>query len=202
MIYLYGDSHANSSFKHLTIPHINHYQSSITMFRIGRDNIIINCNTNEHNIDSIICCIYGEVDCRCHIQRQIDLGKEEDHVIEELVSAYFITLHNNIRAHKKVIIVGVIPPTRRMDYEIVHGPIKHEFPFAGTDEARARYTKKVNNMINKLCIQYEYIYFNPYAYYEREDGTLDYKYADGIVHLGNNSFFLEQFIKLYHTIHT
>jgi len=41
MIYIYGDSHGGHSFKLLQLPHENHSQPSITMFRIGRDNKII-----------------------------------------------------------------------------------------------------------------------------------------------------------------
>ena len=200
MLYLYGDSHVRFSFKQLPIPHKNYHEPSITMFRIGRDNTIINFNSDEHNSNSIICIVYGEVDCRCHIQRQVDLGKEEDIVITELVERYFITLQNNIRANKRVIIVGVIPPMRRRAYEDIHGPILHEFPFVGTDDARVRYTRKINAMICQLCRQYGYIYFNPYERYENEDGTLQYEYSDQACHLGNNSYFLEEFIKLYHTI--
>lgn len=200
MLYIYGDSHAKFSFKNTMIPHINYHHPSITMFRIGRDNMIVNYNSHEHDTNNTICCVYGEIDCRCHIQRQIDIGKDEDEVIEDLVSSYFTTLYNSIRVYKQVIVTGVIPPTRQIDYEVVHGPIMHEFPFVGTDESRVRYTKKVNIMIDKLCNQYGYLYFNPYKYYERADGTLQYEYSDGTVHLGNNSFLLEQFVKLYDTI--
>ena len=42
-----------------------------------------------------------------------------------------------------------------------------------------------------------YIYFNPYSYYERPDGTLKSEFSDSNVHLGNNSVFLEQFMYLY-----
>ena len=200
MIYLYGDSHIPHSFKKLPVPHRNYYHGSITMFRIGRDNTIINFNSNEHDSNSIICIAYGEVDCRCHIQRQVDVGKEEDVVITDLVEKYFTTLQNNIRSHKKVIIVGVIPPVRRIDYESINGPVLHEFPFVGTDDARVRYTRKLNAMICQLCRQYEYIYFNPYEQYEKEDGTLQFEHSDNTCHLGNNAFFIEQFMKLYNTI--
>jgi len=37
------------------------------MFRIGRDNQIINFNNKEHDENSILWFAYGEVDCRCHI---------------------------------------------------------------------------------------------------------------------------------------
>ena len=197
MIYIYGDSHANHFFKNLKIPHVNHYQNSITMFRIGRDNKIVNFNNNHHDLSSIICLAYGEVDCRCHIQRQINLDRNEDEVIHELVDNYFKTIKNNVINYKKIIIVGVIPPTMQSDYESLHGPILHEFPFVGTDTERTRYTKKVNHRLEEKCIINNYTYFNPLAYYTRDDGTLKYELSDSVVHLGDNSFFLEKFVALY-----
>jgi hypothetical protein len=86
MIYFYGDSHCQYSFKGLNLEHKNFYQASVTMHRIGRDNTIINFNNNKLNSINVLC--YGEVDCRCHIGRQIDLGKKEDEIIQNLVSNY------------------------------------------------------------------------------------------------------------------
>lgn len=140
------------------------------------------------------------MDCRCHIQRQINLGFDEDSVINELVNSYFKTIKNNITNIEddiKIIIIGVIPPTKQDDYEIINGPVLHEFPFVGSDENRVRYTNKVNELLKELSIVNNYIYFNPYSYYEREDGTLKYELSNSIVHLGDNSFFLEKFIDLY-----
>lgn len=198
MIYIYGDSHAYFSFKNLKIDYNSLHCFSITMFRIGRDNIIINFNKDIIQKSDIIILSYGEIDCRCHIQRQINLGKNEDNVINELVNNYFQTIKNNIiNIDAKIIIVGVIPPTKQYDYEILHGPILHEFPFIGSDEDRVRYTNKVNKLLEELSIINNYIYFNPYYYYERPDGTLKHELSDSTVHLGNNSFFLEKFIDLY-----
>lgn len=70
------------------------------MYRIGRDNNIINYR-NEQTKDDIIILVYGEVDCRCHVQRQIDMGRNEDDIINELVHNYFITIKNNITKFKK-----------------------------------------------------------------------------------------------------
>jgi len=157
MLYIYGDSHARISFKNLKLPYRDCSESSITMFRIGRDNIIINFNKNEIKQNDVLVLVYGEVDCRCHIQRQINAGNAEDDIIKELVNNYFKTIKNNIGDDNlKIIIVGVIPPTKQIDYETLHGPIRHEFPFIGTDEARVRYTNKVNilleEMSNKITI--------------------------------------------------
>jgi hypothetical protein len=170
------------------------------MFRVGRDNSIVNFNNKEHDANSIICLVYGEVDCRCHIERQIILGRNEDEVIHELVDNYFKTLQNNIIVFKKVIVVGVMPPTKRSDYENLYGPIMDDFPFIGTDLDRVRYTMKVNKLIEHNCANRGYIYFNPFDYYTRSDGTLKYELSDLCVHLGNNSYFLQQFNELYLSI--
>jgi len=201
MIYLYGDSHAYFSFKNLKLDYVDLHNDSITMFRIGRDNIIINFNKDRIQKNDIIILLYGEVDCRCHIQRQINLGKNEDDIINELVSNYFTTIKNNTsNLDIKIIIVGIIPPTKRNDYEILHGSIMHEFPFIGSDECRVRYTNKMNKLLEEFSIINNYIYFNPYSYYERLDGTLKFELSDKNVHLGDNLFFLENFIELYNKV--
>ena len=201
MIYIYGDSHTVYSFKDLTLPSMNLSSVSVTMFRIGRDNIIINFNKDIIQNGDIIILSYGEIDCRCHIQRQINLGKHEDDIIDELVNNYIRTIQNNtIDMDVKIIIVGVITPTKQCDYEKIHGPILHDFPFIGSDEDRVRYTNKVNKLLQELSDHNNYIYFNPYYYYTRPDGTLKHELSDKTVHLGDNSFFLERFMDLYEKI--
>jgi hypothetical protein len=200
MIYIYGDSHAQFSFTGLTLPFVYRYEYSVTMHRIGRDNIIVNFNSNEHNENSILCFAYGEVDCRCHVQRQINAGRNEDEVIKELATNYFNTLKHNIKQHKYVVIVGVIPPTKRIDYESLHGPMTHAFPFVGTDADRVRYTAKLNELLEAGCKEHGYIYFNPYKPYTRDDGTLKYELSDKLVHVGDTSMVLTQFTDLYNTL--
>ena len=201
MIYIYGDSHACHCFRNLKLDHNNLHKNSVTMFRIGRDNMIINFNKNILQKGDIIILSYGEVDCRCNIQKQINLGINEDEIINKLVNNYFETIKNNTtNLNIKIIIVGVIPPTKQYDYDILHGPILHEFPFVGSDEDRVRFTDKVNKLLEELSISNNYIYFNPYSYYTREDGTLKHELSDSIVHIGDNSFFLKKFIELYSTL--
>jgi hypothetical protein len=201
MIYIYGDSHAGINFKNLKLDYTDLHYSSITMFRIGRDNIIINFNKDMLQNNDIIILSYGEIDCRCHIYKQIILGRNEDDIINELVVNYFNTIKNNILdIDAKIIIVGVIPPTKKNDYERINGPVLHEFPFLGSDEDRVRYTKKINKLLEEFSIINNYYYFNPYSYYERQDGTLKYELSDKLVHLGNNSYFLEKFIELYNKL--
>ena len=195
MIYIYGDSHARFSFTNLNLEHKDLHCPSITMFRVGRDNAIINFDSNQvFNENDVIVISYGEVDCRCHIQRQINTGREEDSVINELVEKYFQTITNALyNKNLRVIIVGVIAQTRQFDYEVLNGPITHEFPFVGTDEDRVRFTLKVNLKLEELANKNSYTYFNPYSYYTREDGTLKHELSDRTVHLGDTSHFLERF---------
>lgn len=197
MIFIYGDSHAYNSFKNLSIPHVFLHQNSVTMFRIGRDNMIVNYDKQHHNEDSIVCLVYGEVDCRCHVARQKYMGRNEDDIINELVYNYFNTIKNNISQYKKIVIVGVIPTTNQTEFEKVHGPITHEFPFVGSNDDRVHYTTKVNILLKEQCQKNDYIYFDPYYYYTSSDGTLKRELSDTVVHLGDNSFFLEKFIELY-----
>ena len=201
MIYIYGDSHAKKCFLNLILPFKDCHEQSITMHRIGRDNIIINCNPADHDDNSVICLLYGEVDCRCHIQRQIHLGKNEDDIIYELVVNYFNTIANNIQMCKKVIIVAIVPPTKQCEYEHIHGPIDHDFPFVGSDEDRVRFTNKMNRLLEHFCSKNDnYIFFDPYVYYKDKDGNLIFQMSDTYGHILQNAVFLEKFVELYETI--
>ena len=205
MIYIYGDSHANLSFKNLPLPHHKFYENSITMFRVGRDKSIMNFDKewimNDASDPSrriLISISYGEIDCRCHINRQINLQRDEDDIICELVNKYIDAIIDNTAGlDAKIVVVGVIPPTKRSDYEHLYGQITHEFPFLGSDQDRVRYTQKTNRLLEELSNKNNFIYFNPYLHYTRDDGTLKYELSDNTVHLGDNSHFLEKFVELY-----
>jgi hypothetical protein len=141
---------------------------------------------------------YGEIDCRIHISNQISLGRNEDDIISNLVTKYFTTLRNNITICKNIIIVGIIPTKRHVDFDKGFNTdnYKKEDWIRGSDEERVRYTKKMNTLIEEQCKVNNYIYFNPYKYYENDDGTLKYEFSDPSVHLKNNVFFLQEFQNL------
>lgn len=208
MIYIFGDSHANNSYRNMSINGIIIYDlhhPSITMHRIGRDGIIINFNEykNSYTNNDIFILCYGEIDCRCHIKKQINLGIDEEVIISELVNNYFHTIMGNISKNNKIIITAVIPPIRRESYEDIHGPITHEYPFVGTNEERLRFTHKINRLLEFNCEKlskqfgYSFHYFNPYSQYICEDGHLDYSKTDNNVHIGNNNVILEEFYIFY-----
>ena len=77
--------------------------------------------------------------------------------------------------------VSVIPPVTQSLFEEAYGPIKHDFPFVGSDEDRVRFRTKINALKEKLCLEYGYIYFNPYDFCTNPNGTLDS--SNGDVHI-------------------
>jgi hypothetical protein len=149
-------------------------------------------NEDDHDEESIICLSYGEIDCRCHIQRQIDGGRKEDDVIGELVDSYLTAIRNIVKFYRAIIIFAVVPPTQKVDYERRNGPITHKFPFLGADEDRVRFTKKVNDALEMGCEKYNYIFLNPYTSYRMDNGCLKYDLSDGHVHVLQNKEVLRE----------
>ena len=189
-LYIYGDSHGRESLRGIENS-VNKSQSSITMFRIGRDKLIINFSPSDLVDGDVFIFVYGEVDCRCHVGKQVQLGRSEDEVIVSLVRSYIETIHSTIPNSKKVVVLGVIPPVHQLEHEAIHGPITHEFPFVGTDEDRHRYTQRVNQELEKVCSEFGYQYVYPYGPYTDQYGFLIRKLSDNNCHIGPNEAILE-----------
>jgi hypothetical protein len=196
---IYGDSHAAVSLRNLQIEHRNLFQFSRTMYRIGRDNHIINFRPAHVSKDRIFCLSYGEVDVRGHIGKQVHYGRHHENVSKELVNAYFSTIKQNITEYKAIIIMAISPPTAAKDHEpcnihseVTGGPI----PFSGTDKDRVIYRICINKLLEEGCALNGYYYFDPYAPYTKEDGTLRYELSDKCIHVWQNSNILSEFQKL------
>ena len=85
MLYIYGDSHAYFSFNNLKLRHMQLFQYSVTMHRITRDNTIINFHNSHLGYQNIFCLVYGEIDVRCHIGKQCNLGRDELDICKTLI---------------------------------------------------------------------------------------------------------------------
>lgn len=194
MIHIYGDSHARSNFVNLKWPHHNHSQSSVTMFHVGFKRHIYGFVPEHLDQNNTFVFNYGEVDCRCHIERQRLLGREVHEIEQTLVNDYINMIKNTITQYKRIVIVAILNPMRRLEYETIHGPIDHEFPFVGDDGTRVTYTKQMNALLKTACETHGFIFFDPFGdYYCRDDGTLKFEISDTIVHVAKNLPILEQF---------
>ena len=196
MIYIFGDSHANFNMRGFTKEHINLYQNSITMHRIGRDNQIINFNSNMNDENNIFIFFYGEVDCRCHIHKQLELGRNLDEIIETLIDSYFRTINNNITNYNKIIIGSITPPVNKEWHESIHGPITHQFPILDTDNNRVKYTQLMNKKIEQYCLKYNYKYLDIYNNYSDNNGLLLINKSDNNCHILDNNDIHSKLIEL------
>jgi hypothetical protein len=197
---IYGDSHAILSFTGMKIPHRNLFEFGKTMYGIGRSNTIVNFDKNQLSPDRIFCFVYGEVDVRGHVGKQVVLGRNYVDICTELVDAYFRTIQYNVKEYKAIIVVAITPPTDPADHNREDHTHEMPMPFVGTNGERVIYTELINNLIQDRCKTYNYHYFNPYDIYKRPDGCLNYLLSDKCLHVGDNTHVLEMFQKLYDTI--
>jgi hypothetical protein len=105
-------------------------------------------------------------------------------------------LKNNIIIYQKIIVCAIIPPMNKSKFEAIHGPITHEFPMLGTDDERVRFTQKMNILIQQKCVEYDYIFFDPYENYTDDTGCLKYELSDTICHIKDNVYVLENIKKI------
>lgn len=201
LIQVYGDSHAHYCCQSLPayftkeddVRFVSSHEFSTTMHRVGRDKHIINCDPNVINKDrDIIIIIYGEIDCRCHIGRQIQKGRELTEIIDTLVCNYTNTISKY--GFRNVIVLAVPPPVPIKEFEERNGPIRHHLPMVGNDEERLFYTTRVNEKLKTECEKHGLHFVNPFDSYLRPDGMMDFSKSDGNSHIGNN----EAVLKLLH----
>jgi hypothetical protein len=184
-IYVFGDSHARANFAGAPDAVLLH-QNSVTMHRVGRDGHVINLEPRMATPDSVAVLSYGEVDCRCHVGKQVALGRDADEVCRDLADRYFATLDREMRGFGRVVLAAITPTTRQAELEAVHGPITHEFPFVGTDAARVSYTTRLNGLLRQGCAQAGYTYLDWTAGSANADGTLDFALSDSSGHVKEN----------------
>jgi hypothetical protein len=192
MIYIFGDSHARFNFKNLPVENQNLHVNSITMHRVGRDNEIINFRENMNHQDNTFIITYGEVDCRCHIHKQLSMQRDLNEIVQKLVDDFCLTISNKIKRYKKIIVCSVVPPIRKSE-AIGESP---EFPRLGTDEERVLFTKLINEQLKINCNKFNFVYFDIYNLYARDDGTLDLELSDKICHIQENELIINKILEI------
>jgi hypothetical protein len=138
-----------------------------------------------------VCFCFGEIDCRCHINKTHANYKD---TINDIVDSYFDAIKQNIDGFMNLIVMvyNVIPPVR-------HGTIEDnpDFPLTGSDEERKLYTEYMNGRIRDKCIENSFLFFNVYKDYCDEDGFLKYELSDGNVHIQDNRYIEENIKRLF-----
>lgn len=66
----------------------------------------------------------------------------------------------------------------------MHGPITHKFPFEGSNEERAQYTRLLNAALRERAAQRSWHFLDVHSLYADEHGMLPWESTDGTVHVG------------------
>lgn len=175
----FGDSH--SMFTFAGLPVTPHHVGPWTMHRIARDGM--HDSPAFKDGDSLIFC-FGEIDVRCHVKKQaVDQGCDPQVVIDKLSEDYMASLvkFGQSRPELELFVLSVVPPARAFPQE--------NFPFIGSDQERASFTKSLNARLRQLCSSAGIGYIDVHTTYADDQGMLPISLADGCtIHIGNTRF--------------
>jgi len=144
----------------------------MTMYRFGQDKPFVLTGIPE---EAIVCFSWGEIDCRCHVNK----FQPWQETIDELVKNYFDAIEANIKKPENAWIFNVVPPPRRE--AAIESP---GFPFLGTDEERLAYVRYMNKKLSE-CGSRGYTFIDVYEHYCDQDGFMIPEKSDGHVHIAD-----------------
>jgi len=190
----FGDSHSSIPFSRIANV-VAHHLGPILCYTVGR---LKHDRTNGLNIANgygvkdgdTVCFCYGEIDCRCHVNKHITQEKTYQQVIDEIVGNYFVALMENEKLvpNVRMVVYNVVPPCSRHDSE--DNPA---YPYCGSDEERKAYACYFNEAIRWHCGETGWTFLDVYDRYTDGRGLLSKTYSDGNVHI-NNPVFIEEFL--------
>jgi hypothetical protein len=189
-IHTIGDSHSYFGWSNV----INHHLGPLLCYTFGKEKLK-RCdirNFNLSNDDIVIFCL-GEIDCRCHIHKYINLSLSYFDIIDDIIKNYFESIKLNIEVSKlklkHICVYNVVPPVQKCN------TLENlEYPFLGSDDERKNYVLYFNKVLKDYCIEENYIFFDIYDKYIDENGFLNKQLSDNNVHIKNN-LYIDAFIK-------
>ncbi len=192
-IHTIGDSH--SYFGWDNIPNVvNHYLSGRLCYSVGRDGLDLCApGYNINSGDTLVFC-FGEIDCRCHVNKHISPDITYMAVIDNIVTKYFEQIKKSVDKLNEtngvnglhVYIYNVVPPVRKATT-----CENKSYPFLGSDDDRKNYTLYFNTRLKELCNKYEFTFFDVYDKYTCADGFIKRELSDGHVHIKNGVYIRE-----------
>lgn len=189
-IHTIGDSHSYFGFSGV----ISNHLGPILCYSFGNEKLN-RCDIRNYGIKdgyTLIFC-FGEIDCRCHIKKNITNQKTYENIIDNIILNYIEAIKLNISVSclnlKNVCIYNVVPPIEKQ------GKIENpEYPFLGTDEERKSYVLYFNKILKDKCLENNFIFFDIYNNYINENGYLKNELSDGNCHI-LNGIHINNFIK-------
>lgn len=194
-IHTFGDSHASNIYSGWKDCDgvISHHLGPVLCYSFGKEKLF-RCDISNFDIknnDSVVFC-FGEIDCRCHVNKHITYKKTFDIIINEIVCNYADAIKINIEnckvKLKTICIYNVVPPVN--SYNTSENKV---YPFLGSDDERKSYVLYFNKRLKEICEEYGWIFFDIYDFYTDTNGFLNKELSDGGVHIKNGRF-LKEFI--------
>lgn len=122
--------------------------------------------------------VFGEIDVRNHIGKQIDLNRNEDEVVKTLAESYLQKIHEEASAFDSVTCaVRFVTPVSEQTRE----PIRH--PAYGTKEYRVQLVNKLNGLLRDESPRYGVVYIEGYDEFVAENGFVSSVYCSDGIHL-------------------
>lgn len=188
-IHTFGDSHSMFGFNKIQGIQVHHLGPILChSFGIEKLNRLNIKNYLVKDGDIVIFC-FGEIDCRCHIQKHVTPDRSYTKIIDELVDNYITAIEANVNSTMKICIYNVVPPTSK--YNTPENP---QYPYRGTDDERKQYILYLNSKLKEKCADRNFIFFDVYDKYTDDNGFLNKKLSDGIVHILDESH-IREFIR-------
>ena len=178
-IHTFGDSHCNAGWSR--IPGVKrHHMGPVLCYSIGtKDELLDLQGYGVADGDVVVFC-FGEIDCRCHIQKHVSKERTHERVIDEIVDKYLRAIQRKVKSLSGVkTCVYNVPPAVHKATTWQHP----QYPYLGTDEERRTYVEYFNGRLRQRCPEFGYVFFDIYDQCVDEEGFLLPEISDGVVHI-------------------
>lgn len=192
MIHTVGDSHAYHPWHNMGNC-IKHIVPETLAYSVGRDGLNrVDISQYEDIKDGdLVVFSFGEIDCRCHINRFVAEDNSYENIISDVVDGYISTVKKNEeKIDKKITIAAfnIVPPPESTT------PENPNYPFRGSPQQRLDYVKFFNKRLKLLCEAEGYIFIDIFKEHCNNRGFLNTTYTDGHVHV-IDPLFLKDFLQ-------
>lgn len=178
-VYVLGESHTEiyNQFHRILL-------NACTMHRLARDGMMPTIEgalwgKAYPQTGDVLVVVLGEVDCRCHVHRQIvEKNRTEEEVLEDLASRYIKALveYKN-GTGVKIGVRGVVPPLKDGRHH------DENYPIRGAFIDRLRWRNTLNAKLEQKCKEHDLLYVPSPPWAENEDGSMKFEFSDEIIHI-------------------
>jgi hypothetical protein len=178
-VHTFGDSHCNAGWNRISGVQ-RHHLGPVLCYSIGTKDELLDLGAYGVIDGDVVVFCFGEIDCRCHVQKHISDTRSYENVIDEIVDNYLRAIKRKVAefADLKVCAYNV-PPAIHKETTWQHP----QYPYLGTDEERRAYVEYFNACLRRQCPQVGFTFFDIYDQCVDEEGFLCPQISDRVVHI-------------------